>query len=58
MEDIDRLIRVREATRITGVSRDTLRRLEQRGQFPRRVKIGGSVGWRLSEIRQWLADQT
>jgi len=57
MEDIDRLIRVREATRITGVCRDTLRRLEQRDMFPRRVKIGGSVGWRLSEIRRWLAEQ-
>lgn len=44
MEDIDRLIRVREATRITGVSRDTLRRLEQRGQFPKRAATRGLAG--------------
>lgn len=53
----DRIIRVREVVIICGVSRDTIRRMEQRGQFPRRVKIGGSVGWRLSEIRQWLAER-
>lgn len=33
----------------------TLLRLEKRGQFPRRVKVGGSTYWISEEIEEWIA---
>ncbi|MEL6566867.1 MAG: AlpA family phage regulatory protein [Pseudomonadota bacterium] len=36
-------------------SREWLRQLESRGEFPRRVPLGpNSVGWLESEINDWL----
>ena len=40
---------------ITGLSRTTIWRLENKGQFPRKVTLSAnSVGWRLSEVREWV----
>ena len=40
---------------MAGLSRTTLWRLENKGEFPRRVSLGGSgVSWKLSEIKQWI----
>lgn len=40
------------------VSNTTLLRLEARGRFPRRLRIGGTtVAWFLSEIEDWLAER-
>ncbi|MDF5689228.1 AlpA family phage regulatory protein [Vibrio parahaemolyticus] len=38
------------------MSRTQAWRLEKRGLFPKRVKLCGShsVGWRLSEIMNWI----
>lgn len=50
-----RVLRRSEVARITGLSPDTIRRLERRGQFPARVQIGPSaVGWREDEVRAWV----
>jgi len=36
----------------------TLYRWEQKGQFPRRVRLGpNSVGWYEHEIEEWLANR-
>jgi predicted DNA-binding transcriptional regulator AlpA len=36
-------------------SRAYLLKLEKRGQFPQRVRLGpNSVAWRLDEIQQWI----
>ncbi len=51
----DRIVRAAEVQKITGLSRTTLWRLENRGEFPGRVPLGpGSVGWKLSEVELWI----
>lgn len=51
----DRIIRSKEVQQITGLSRTTLWRLERAGNFPSRVALcPGSVGWRLSEVDEWI----
>ncbi len=54
---IDRIVRLEEVVRITGRSRVSIWRDEKALRFPRRIRIGpegGSVGWKLSEVMQWL----
>jgi predicted DNA-binding transcriptional regulator AlpA len=49
------ILRTAEVARLTGLSRTTLWRLERRGEFPSRVRLGqNSVGWREEEIEQWI----
>ena len=49
------ILRTADVTRLTGLSRTTLWRLERAGAFPTRVRLGAnSVGWVEEEIRQWL----
>ena len=51
----DRLLRLAEVTQLTGISKSTLDRMERRGAFPRRLRLGyRSVAWRESEINAWL----
>jgi predicted DNA-binding transcriptional regulator AlpA len=46
----------RDLKRIVGLSSSTVRRLESRGEFPRRRVISaGLIGWALHDIEQWLA---
>lgn len=41
-----------------SLSNTSLLRLEARGRFPRRIRIGGTtVAWFLSEIEDWLAER-
>jgi prophage regulatory protein len=40
----------------TGLSRMTIYRLENRGEFPQRKQLSpNSVGWLESEVDEWLA---
>ncbi len=56
--DVDRIIRAREVLDTTGLSRTTLWRLENKGDFPRRVSLGGNaVGWKLSEVQTWVRNR-
>jgi predicted DNA-binding transcriptional regulator AlpA len=49
------MLRISDVTRLTGLSRTTLWRLERQGQFPTRVRLGlNSVGWRDDEVRDWV----
>lgn len=42
----------------TGISVQTIFRLERRGQFPRRIQVSqGRVGWLKTEVDQWLANR-
>ncbi len=50
-----KILRIRNVTEATGLSRTTLWRLERRGDFPRRIRLSpNSTGWLESEIEQWI----
>lgn len=52
----DRIVRIGEVQKLTGLSRTTIWRYEKTGNFPARVPLGPSaVGWRLSEIEAWIS---
>lgn len=52
---LDRIVREPERARITGLSRTTAWLLEKRGEFPARLTLTpGAVGWRLSELLEWV----
>ena len=59
-QTIDRIVRPAEAEEISGYCDVHLRRLEARGEFPRRFKLSdnsgpfGVTGWLLSDITAWL----
>lgn len=48
------LVSARELAKLLSVSERTLYRLKSAGELPPAVVLGGSVRWRLSEIRQWI----
>ncbi len=51
----ERILRAKEVVELTGLSRTTIWRMERAGAFPNRVSLGvGSVGWRLSEVSEWV----
>jgi len=53
------IVRRKELCQITGLSASTLWRLESEGDFPSRIHLGTkSVGWRRSEVEQWLATRS
>lgn len=51
----ERIIRAKELKDITGLSRTTIWRMERTGNFPQRVALcPGSIGWRYSEVMEWM----
>jgi prophage regulatory protein len=49
------VIRIRAVIKATGLSRTTIWRLERRGDFPKRLRLGpNSTGWLEAEIQQWI----
>jgi predicted DNA-binding transcriptional regulator AlpA len=51
------IIRPNELAKRLNLSTVTIWRMEKSGQLPKRVQIGTrSVGWRTSDIEQWLSD--
>lgn len=52
----EKFIRFGSLAEMVGLSRTTIYRLEQQGQFPKRVKLGSnSVAWRMSEVLNWMS---
>ncbi len=51
----ERLIRLNEVIRITGLSRSRVYQYISEGKFPDNVSIGGrSVAWVESEVYRWV----
>ncbi len=51
----ERLLRRREVERWTSMSRSSIYRLMQEGEFPRPVRVGpGAVRWKASDITAWI----
>lgn len=54
----DRIVRPKEVSSMTGRSLASIWRDEKAGSFPSRIRIGqNSVGYRLSDIQDWLASR-
>jgi prophage regulatory protein len=54
----DRMVRPREYTILTGLSKSSIWRLQKSGQFPKNCKLSaGTVGIKLSQIQKWLDDR-
>ena len=50
------LIPAEELARLLQVSTRTLWRLRSAGELPQPVRFGGTVRWRLDEVRKWIAE--
>ncbi|HEV2681736.1 MAG TPA: AlpA family phage regulatory protein [Rhodanobacter sp.] len=56
--DLDRIVRMPEAIRRSGLSRATIYRRIPAGGFPPAVSLGGKcIGFRESEICAWIASR-
>ncbi len=53
---LDHIVTESATAEIIGVSKPTLRRMVDRGEGPRRLKLSTRrVGYRLSDLEQWLS---
>jgi prophage regulatory protein len=53
-----KMLRERQVRDLTGLSRVTRWRLEQRGEFPKRVQLTRRcVAWPAAEVLAWLKDR-
>ena len=53
------LIRFPEVQSMVGLSRTTIWRLERKGKFPARKKLGeNSVAWLKEEVEKWIQTRT
>ena len=54
----DRFLREPEVRKVTGLSRVTRWRMENRGEFPKRRRISpNAVAWLSSEVQAWMAEK-
>lgn len=54
----DRVMRLPEVCAASGLAKATIYVLIPRGEFPSQVNLtpgGRAVGWRLSEVEEWIA---
>lgn len=55
MPDLERMIKEPECRWLSALSFNSRLRMEKRGEFPKRLHLGGKVvGWRLSEVQAWI----
>jgi prophage regulatory protein len=53
-----RTLRFQDVLLLTGLSRSTIWRLERKGGFPKRIRLGqNSIGWAEAEILAWLSSR-
>jgi len=54
-----RLMRLKEVTSLTGLSRSSIYNYIANGAFPPQVKIGyRSVAWRETDVYDWIESRT
>jgi len=54
----DRLITAKELIRVIPYSLVWIQRLEKRGEFPKRIRLGPNrVGWSLQEVTAWIDER-
>ena len=53
--DSTRILRLKDVTQQTGLSRSTIYELVKLGRFPSQVKLSQrAVGWRSREVTEWI----
>ena len=58
MENNNRLIRMRELSKMLSMSRANIYLLMSKGKFPKNFKLGEQLAvWRLSVIEQWINEK-
>jgi len=55
---INKLLTLREVISIVGIKKSTLYKLIKEGKFPSQIKIGHLSRWKLSDIQDWLDNQS
>ena len=55
--DDERLLRLSEVENMTGFKKSFIYKQGEKGNFPRRRKIGQSARWVLSEVIEWMNNQ-
>lgn len=56
--DHSQLVRMPEVMRLTGLSRSTIYRMVNRGEFPAPVEDGQrAVAWRKREVVDWIEER-
>jgi prophage regulatory protein len=57
-ENTDRLVDQVELIKIVRISKSQIKRLEDLGRFPKRMKVGlRRVAWSHTEIQEWIDEQ-
>ncbi len=46
---------IRRVAAMASLSTRTIRRLVDAGKLPPPIRVGGSLRWRLADVRQWIA---
>ena len=55
---LDRILRPREVTQVTGLARTTIWRGVKAGTFPKPVRLTPSaIGWCQTDLAHWLAER-
>ena len=54
---MDRVMRLSEVKRITGLSRTTIWEMERAGRFPKHIRLTAkAIGWLESQIAEWIGE--
>lgn len=53
----DRLLRMPDVEKLTGLQSSRIYELIQQRAFPRQIRIVGCSRWSFGEIQQWIADR-
>jgi len=54
----DKLLRMKDVIKIVPLSRPTIYRLVENGDFPAFFKVGGATFWRESDIQKFIQNKT
>ena len=54
----DKLLRMKDVIKIVPLSRPTIYRLVESGEFPAYFKVGGATFWRQSDVQKFIQNKT
>ena len=53
-----KILKIKDLVHLTGLSRVTIWRLEQRGEFPGKIALSPNrVGWLENEVSDWITSR-